>query len=113
MRTVVECDHYTNRDRADVPYLCESVIDGGDGTLTVFAVNRSVNDEMMLEVLLENYGNYEIVSHTELYSDDLKAANTADCESVKAEEREVKPGAKAVLLKKHSWNMIKVKYAKM
>ena len=113
LRAIVDSETYTVRDRANVPYLATSVINNEEeGTLTVFAVNRSLEEEMTLSINAEGFEGAEIVSHTELYSDDLKATNTKDAEAVVATEREIDPNSLTASLRKHSWNMIKVKYNK-
>ena len=114
LRTVVDCPTYESQDKFTVPYVDVSVIDNADAReLTVFAVNRSLDEDMELCLTLGGYENAEIISHTELYSDDLKCENSAEAQNVKPCEREISaiPSEKQTLsLKKHSWNMIKLRY---
>lgn len=105
---VVECESYVTSDNISVPYLAVSVIDNKEKReLTVFAVNRSLDEcaELMLE--LQGYESAELLEHIELYSDNLKEVNGADAQSVAPREREL---SDVIVLNKHSWNMLLYKY---
>lgn len=114
MRIIKKCDEYISKDNLTVPFLEASVIDNVEKKeLTVFAVNRSLDEDMELSLLLEGFENAEIIEHIELYADDLKTINTKDYESVYPIEREfvsVKSNNQTAVLKQHSWNMIKLTY---
>ena len=108
LRTVVESDHYTV-GADSIPYLATSVIyNAGANEVIVYAVNRSLDEDMELEIALEGLDDYRLIEHTELYSDDLQAINEKDAERVAPKHLEVKDG-KVVTLKKHSWNMLRYK----
>ena len=105
----VESDSYDTRDVKNVPYLASSVIyNEEEGTVTVFAVNRSPDEDMELEVELERFGDCKLSRRVELFSDDLKAINTADSADVLPAEIDV---TSPLVLKKHSWNMLIYKTA--
>ncbi|MBQ2118818.1 MAG: alpha-N-arabinofuranosidase, partial [Clostridia bacterium] len=59
-----------------------------------------------LEVALEDFGACALTEHTELYADDLKAVNEKDAERVAPVRVGLRPDGK-ILLKKHSWNMLR------
>ena len=108
LRTIVESDTYLSSANWVIPYLYTSVIDNAEAReLTVFAANRSLEEDMELDLCLENFGDFKIIEQIELYSDDLKAFNDKD-------NARVAPASVAlgdmVTLKKHSWNMIRIKY---
>ncbi len=109
--SIVESENYVGAtDKKQYPYLYSSVIDNADNReIIVFAANRSLSEDMELEVKLENYGEYKLISHTELYSDDLKAVNDKDTERVAPVALSVDTTA-PIILKKHSWNMLRFKY---
>ena len=72
-------------------------------SISVFLVNRSLDEEVELE--LEGFDGYKISSHVELTHDDLKAINTIDNpEEVVAKEKNI---SDKVVLSSKSWNMIK------
>jgi len=107
LKAIVESDHYDTKEIKAVPYLETSVIyNEAAGEITVFAVNRSLEEDMELNIELEGFAGAKLIRHTELYSDDLKAVNTEDSETVSPAEVSV---GDTVLLKKHSFNMLKYK----
>ena len=108
LRAVVDCESYTTSDRFEVPYVASSVIfDEQKRELTVFAVNRSLEEDVELDIDLQGFENAVLYKHTELYSDDLKQTNSAKESAVSPKEREI---SDKVVLKKHSWNMLTYKY---
>ena len=108
LKPIVECESYRTSDKLEVPYVAASVINNAKKReLTVFAVNRSLDSDMEIDLNAEGFECAELYKHVEVYSDDLKAVNTEDSESVSAVEREI---SGAPMLKKHSWNMLVYKY---
>ena len=77
----------------------------------IYAVNRSLDEAMELDVSLEGFESVKPLEHTELYSDDLKAVNDKETERVSARSVAVEENA-PVMLKKHSWNMLRYKVGK-
>ena len=114
LRMVTESDTYRSSDETDIPYLAGSVIHHPDKKeLVVFAVNRSLEEDMELSLIFEDFGKCSPTEHIELYSDDLDAVNTQDRQEVTPRKVDIKPtdrGAQSFMLKKHSWNMIKYSY---
>lgn len=104
MRSIVECDSYAVKDFDEVPYIESSVVyDKEKKTVTLFATNRSLDDDIELDFVLENFGEAKLSKRVELYCDDLGAVNTADGETVSPKELDV---SAPTVLKKHSWNML-------
>lgn len=105
LRAECDCEGYKSSEGWDIPYLYTSVIDNEEaGEVVVFAVNRSLDTDLELEIELSDHKGYTLCSHTELYLDDLKATNTKENELLLPTEREIT--ATSPLLKKHSWNML-------
>lgn len=115
LRMITECETYRSSDEMDIPYLASSVIHNPEKKeLIVFAMNRSLSEDMELSVTFEGFGGCVATEHVELYADDLKAVNTQEKEEVKPRQVEIAavPGSQQkVSLKKHSWNMVKYTYA--
>lgn len=110
LKSIKKCDSYKSSEGFDIPYLECSVIDNKEtGEIIVFAVNRSFDEEMKLTLNLEGYENASITEHTEIYHDNLKVVNNAENQNVLPVKREI-TDSKTINLKKHSWNMIKLKY---
>ena len=111
LRTIVESEKYVSSAGFEIPYIATSVIYNADADeVIVYAVNRSLDEEMELSVELEGFEGYRPLEHTELYSDDLKAINDKNTERVQPNTIEIKDD-ELIILKKHSWNMIRYKIA--
>jgi alpha-N-arabinofuranosidase len=108
LRPIVKCESYKTRDKLDAPYVTASVVNNEEKReIVVFAVNRSLDEDMELDIDLQGFEGVAPVRHVELYSDDLKATNTKDESPVMPTE---KPISDKVSLAKHSWNMLVYKY---
>jgi alpha-N-arabinofuranosidase len=62
----------------NAPYLKLAAVHADDGTLTLFALNRNLAEEMPLDVRLPGFGALSIAGADELRNADLEAANTKD-----------------------------------
>lgn len=113
MNIILNCDSYTVDD-ISVPYIQASVIHNEEKReLVVYAVNRSPEEDKETEIKFESFGDCVLSEHIYLYSDDIGAFNSVECERVaplKAEVCAVKNTVQKVTLKKHSWNMLIYKY---
>ena len=106
LKVVSESQGYVSSEGWNVPYIHSSVIYNEEkDEVVVFAVNRSLNDEVELALELEGFEGYSLNEHVELYADDLDASNTAETEVVKPISRKIE-STEYVMLKKHSWNML-------
>ena len=106
LSTKAEVDAYTSVEGWDVPYLCSSTIfDEENGRLVIFAVNRSLEDKIELDVSLKGLEGYALAEHIELYCDDLKATNSKKEQRVAPHKKEISCGS-SISLEKHSWNML-------
>jgi alpha-N-arabinofuranosidase len=80
--------------------------------LTIFAVNRDLNDSIPLTCDVRDFAGYSIAEHIELKHDDLKARNSAAGEVVAPSAvsgSELKDGELSAQLKPASWNVIRLK----
>ena len=111
---LVRSDKYDTKEITDVPYL-ESVAvhNEENGEVTIFAVNRRLEQSLAFEADLRSFGACSLIEHLVLEHDDLKAVNVA------AAPDNVRPhangGAKvdgsrvSALLGKASWNVIRLR----
>lgn len=108
LRPCIESETYdVENGRTGVSYLVSSVIYNEEaGEVIVFALNRALDEDMELTVDLDGFTGCKLTEHIELYNDDLKAVNDRDTQRVAPAN--VKIGKK-ILLKKHSWNMLRYK----
>jgi len=110
---VVRSPKYDSKDFTDVPYL-ESIAvhDEENEALTVFAVNRDMNEALDFTCDVRAFEGYRVVEHIVYESDDIKARNTADAPNRAVPHN--RGGAKAVdgiveaVLPKFSWNVIRL-----
>jgi alpha-N-arabinofuranosidase len=88
-----------------------AVMNEREKELNVFAVNRSLSDDIMLSVDLRDFEGYALLEHVVLESDDLKAVNGPDQERVAPKKRKEKAepdhGQFRVKLRRASWNMLR------
>lgn len=114
LRTVVDCEHYDTDDRLRVPYLANSVtIDENTRQITVFAVNRALNEDMTLHLELQGFGKLTMLEHTMLFCEDLETVNTKDVQAVIPQSVPVLPPfaqETELILPKHSWHMLRFAY---
>ena len=98
LRTVIDCPTYDTADEKAVPYLDASVIANGEERI-LFAVNRSLDEEMEVEI------EGKPVEHIELHHENLDAFNDKNNARVTPTVREL---SEKIILKPHSWNMIRL-----
>ena len=114
LKTITECDGYKTSYAENVPYLESSVIHNEEKKeIVIFAVNRSLEEDMPLTLHFDGFNACAPVEHVELYSEDLKAENSPEKENVSPVKKELDAKAAnshTVTLKKHSWNMFTFRY---
>ncbi len=113
LNTFVKSPCYSTKELDQVPYL-DSVIlvNDEEETLTIFAVNKDLEEEMEVTCDLRQFEDYRVVEHIVLNHEDLKAVNT------EADPMQVAPrnggiskmdqGRLTAVLEKHSWNVIRL-----
>ncbi|MBE6720115.1 MAG: alpha-N-arabinofuranosidase [Ruminococcaceae bacterium] len=113
LNPIITCDKYDCKEYTDVPYV-ESVatLDEENETLTVFVVNKSLDDSQELTVNLmdfEGYKPFEFIS-MDGYAKDTE--NSFECESVHPHSNEL-PLVDGRIMTAHlepfSWNVIRLK----
>lgn len=107
---------YDSKDYTDVSYLeAVAVFNEEAQEVTIFAVNRSLEDRMVVTCYLRDFENYAFLEHIALESKDLKAANTiANPNKVVPHVCQdsilhVENGAFSIDLGRASWNVIRFK----
>ncbi len=113
LQVLTDSPTYENARFGDVPWLdATAVRNDASGELTLFAVNRSGSDEIVLEGRLAGFEDHAVVEHLVLRHDDLQAANTrrrpdavvpAAARGAKAEK-----GALSAVLPPLSWNVLRL-----
>ena len=113
LQTQVLSPTYANEKFGEVPYVDSVCVYNDEAEeLVVFAVNKSLNEDLALTMDLRQFGAYRVISHTELQDEDLYAVNTeaAPDRVVPAEsgDASAKDGTLRATLKHKSWNMIRL-----
>jgi len=103
---------YDCRDYEKVPLVDAAATLGDDGSLTIFAVNRSMDEDITLACDLRAFGDLKPVEHIVLHHDDVKAVNTEtdpeQVKPVKGRNGKIDGGKMNVKLPALSWNVIRL-----
>lgn len=115
LKTITDSPKYDSKNYCDVPYLDTCVVwNDKERTVTVFAVNKSFDEDMSVTCDLRQFDNLKVNEHIVLTHESLKAENT----ELNPENVIPKPnGATSVdggvvnsVLPKQSWNVIRLSY---
>ena len=110
----IESPAYDTRRIKDVPYL-ETCCVKNDGEITIFAVNRSLEEDLAIECDLSAFAADSVIEQVYMTNDDMKAINTADNPDNVIPEQggdaKIENGVLTATLGKHSWNVIRIKLA--
>ncbi len=112
LNPVTASDKYDGSNFTDVPYLeSTAVYNAEKGEVTIFAVNRSLEEDMLLGCDMRSFGKCALIEHIELAGFDLNAVNLPNNEIIKPRSADTKiNGAEFdVKLAKASWNVIRLK----
>ena len=110
---LIDCPKYDSRDFTDVPYL-ESIAtyDEENEEMTIFCVNKSLDESAVLDVNLMDFAGYRPVEFISMDGYDKKAENTFDAVNVKPHNNPVPALDGSMLtaeLKPFSWNVIRLR----
>lgn len=114
LNTIVKSPVYDCKEYTDVPYL-DSVVIVNDETeeLTIFAVNKDLEEDMELTCDLRQYADYQVCEHIILTHNDLKAENTEQNPNnvipYVGGNSKMDAGRFTAVLLKQSWNVIRLK----
>ena len=113
LNTVVKVPTYES-EHGDAPFVDSVVIaDDENDALTIFAVNKSLEDDFDLTCDLRQFAGYKVVEHSVLTHKDLKAVNTEKKpDNVKPVDNtkatKVTKGILTSKLPARSWNVIRL-----
>ncbi|HZJ57920.1 MAG TPA: alpha-N-arabinofuranosidase [Clostridia bacterium] len=110
---VISSPVYDTKEYSDVPCLdSTAVFNEEEEELTIFAVNRGMEDSLVLECDLRNFPGYRVLEHITMEHDDVKATNTRDnpynVVPADRQDTEVADGQLTTRLKNLSWNVIRL-----
>lgn len=100
----------------DVPDVdCVSVVDDENSYLTIFAVNRDLEDEVLFETKLIEFEEYKPVEHIVMAGYDINTTNTKDKQKVVPKLNSIPTIENSIMnvkLAPLSWNVIRLKKIK-
>lgn len=109
LQQITDTSVFSTKWYSDVPDVDTSAVLSEDGNrLTVFAVNRDIEDSIDLEIKLLDFEGFRPVKCVALEGTDPEAINTADAENVKPVEKTcpaIEDKKAVASLKPMSWNM--------
>lgn len=113
LQTLIKSPVYESQ-YGDVPYLDAVAVENPEeNTLTIFAVNKNLEENISLHADLRQYDGFFIKSHTVLTHPDLKAVNTCqNPDNVIPRENgisKIEAGRLTSVLPAKSWNVIRLK----
>ncbi len=112
LNTAVKVDSYES-SHGDAPYIDSVVIKNEEeGTLTVFAVNKDLENSYEVTMDVRQFEGYTVKEHILMTHDDVKAVNTEqDPDQVKpvyAECEKIDAGTLTMRFPAKSWNVIRL-----
>ena len=112
LRPIITSPTYDCKDYEKVPLVDAAAVLGDDGSLTIFAVNRSMDADITLECDLRAFGKMKVEEHIVLHHDDVKAVNTEENPNEvapkKARAGKEADGGAAIKLPALSWDVIRL-----
>ena len=112
LRPILNSPAYDCKDYEKVPLVDAAATLGDDGSVTIFAVNRDMQDDITLQCDLRAFGNLKPAEHIVLHHDDVKAVNTEmnpdEVKPIKGRNGKMDGGKINVKLPALSWNVIRL-----
>ncbi|MBY0148974.1 alpha-N-arabinofuranosidase [Neobacillus niacini] len=112
LNPIITSPKYDSKDFTDVPYLeSTAVYNEENEQLTIFAVNRHLQEGLELECDIRNFEGYQVLEHIVLENDDLKQTNSAAGTPVAPHSNGnavIDNGLVTAILPKLSWNVIRL-----
>ena len=112
LRPIVESPAYDCTDYEKVPLVDAAATLADDGSVTIFAVNRDMNEPIELDCDMRAFGGLKIAEHIVLHHDDVKAINTeANPDNVVPANGNggvIDGGRLNIVLPTLSWNVIRL-----
>ena len=112
LRPLISSPVYDCSDYEAVPLVDATATLGDDGSVTIFAVNRDLSEDILLDADLRAFGDLRIVEHSVLHHDDVKAINTEEnpdnVRPAQGNGGTLEGGKLEIRLPALSWNVIRL-----
>jgi len=76
LRPILKSPQYSSAEFDDVPFIDAAAVEGEDGSLTIFALNRSSDSDFQLSCDLRAFAGLRFDTHIVLHHEDIAATNT-------------------------------------
>ncbi len=111
LNPIIDSPKYDSKLFTDVPYLeAIATMDEEKETMTIFCVNKSQDEDIMLDINLMDFSGYKPVEFISMDGCDKKAENSFDSEIVRPHKNELPLTDDNIVtakLKPFSWNVIR------
>ena len=112
LQSVVKSPVYDSADFCDVPYVeSVTIYNEEKEELTIFAVNREMEESILVETDLRDFEGYKVIEHIVLENEDRKAVNTLENPMNVVPHKDgktaIEDGTAKSVLYKLSWNVIR------
>jgi Alpha-L-arabinofuranosidase len=112
LQPVISSPKYDSKDFTDVPMIeSAAVYNEEKQEVTIFAVNRSLIEDLTLECNVQSFAGYRVAGHIVLENPDLQAVNTLESSPVVPHDSGssvLDGGMLTSMLHKTSWNVIRL-----
>lgn len=112
LHTAADCPRYDSKTFTDVPYLeSVSIYNQEKGEVTIFAVNRSTDSELVLGTTLEGFSQVNLIEHITLNHPDLQIVNGPGADNLrprKVSGAVVEGKTVTAALPPVSWNVLRL-----
>ena len=112
LRPIVQSPTYDCSDYTDVPSLDATAVLNSDGSVTLFAVNRDMKENIELTCDLRAFGKLQPSEHIVLHHDDVKAVNSESAPNnvspKKGTHGKMDNGQLSISIPALSWNVIRL-----
>lgn len=113
LHTVVKAPVYESKTYGEASYLdAVMVMNEQEETLTIFAVNKNLEEDMEVTCDLRQFADYHMEEHVVLTHNNMKAVNTESdpyqVSPIPGTTTKFEDGKLYGTLEKHSWNMIRL-----
>ncbi len=117
LNTIMKAPKFDTKDFTDVSAIdATAVINDSNDEITIFAVNRHMENNITLDIELNGFGQFEVVEHIVLEHNDVKATNTKENPNNVVPNNNgnaaMEDGSIKASLKNLSWNVIRLKRVK-
>jgi alpha-L-arabinofuranosidase len=112
LRPILDTPCYDAKHYSGVPVADVAATRDEGGNITVFCVNRDLNENMLLDCDLRSFGGFSLITQEVLHHDDMKAVNTEavpdTIKPARLPDRRFESGKFEIELPAASWNVIRL-----